>query len=107
MVGEGEYPAFSPRGQEIAFAKQGSDYEIFLMNKDGTNIRQLTSNEVDDVEPLFSPSGERIAYSSGNIIYLMRRDGSKQTKVVEGTRLVFSPDGNSLAFLYFIVSSIT
>ncbi|MEW6482402.1 MAG: right-handed parallel beta-helix repeat-containing protein, partial [bacterium] len=98
---QGKYPSFSPRGNEIAFAKQGSSYEIFLMNKDGTNIRQLTNNEVDDVEPLFSPSGERIAYSSGNIIYLMRRDGSKQTKVVDGTRPVFSPDGNSLAFLYF------
>ncbi|MEW6482141.1 MAG: FlgD immunoglobulin-like domain containing protein, partial [bacterium] len=99
---QGKYPSFSPRGNEIAFAKQGSSYEIFLMNKDGTNIRQLTNNDIDDIELTFSPDGEKIAYNSGGNIYTMNKDGGGQTKVIRnGTTPIFSPDGKKLGFLYY------
>ncbi|MEW6104126.1 MAG: SpoIID/LytB domain-containing protein, partial [bacterium] len=101
MITQGEYPAISPDGNSIIFSKPGSDYEVFIMNKDGTNIMQLTNNEVDDIEPSFSPDGEKIAYNSGGNIYTMNKDGGNQTKVItNGTNPSFSPDGNSLAFIF-------
>ncbi|MEW6104392.1 MAG: DPP IV N-terminal domain-containing protein, partial [bacterium] len=101
MIGEGRYPQFSPDGNSIIFSKPGSDYEIFIMNKDGTNIRKLTDNDIDDIEPTFSPDGNTIAYNSNNNIYTMNKDGGNQTKVItNGTNPSFSPDGNSLAFIF-------
>ncbi|MEW6481803.1 MAG: DUF5050 domain-containing protein, partial [bacterium] len=100
QVAKGDYPSFSPDGTRIVFSRLGSDYEIFLMNKDGTNIRQLTSNDIDDIEPTFSPDGETIAYNSNNTIYTMKLDGSNKTKITEGTKPKFSPDGKSLAFIF-------
>ncbi len=91
---------FLKDGSEIIFSEPGSDYEIYIMNKDGTNIRQLTNNDVDDIEPTFSPDGTTIAYNSNNNIYTMKPDGTNQKKITEGRSPKFSPDGNNLAFLY-------
>jgi len=100
QIAEGKSPTFSPDGREIVFIKPGSDYEIYIMNKDGTNIRQLTNNEIDDLEPDFSPDGTTIAYSSNNMIWTMKRDGSNKTMIVTGNSPKFSPDGKSIAFLF-------
>src|SRR5215203_1687664 len=43
------------------------DYEIFKMNPDGTALRQLTFNQVDDSGPIFSPDGKKFAYVSEGI----------------------------------------
>ena len=37
------------------------DYEIFRMNPDGTGVRQLTFNAVDDTEATLSSDGTKIA----------------------------------------------
>lgn len=53
------YPVFSPNGEKILFSsiRDGdSDYEIYIMDKNGTNIRRLTSNDVDDTHPSFYPN---------------------------------------------------
>jgi Tol biopolymer transport system component len=40
------------------------DPEIFSINPDGTGLRQLTNNTVNDEEPVLSPDGKKVAYSS-------------------------------------------
>ena len=46
------YPAWSPDGHRIAFASdRDGDWEIYVINADGTNLRKLTDNSYDDLSP--------------------------------------------------------
>ena len=66
-TGDERYPSYSPDGTQIAFrgdldlAEPSGDEEIYVMNADGTNVRQLTSNADFDSAPSWSPDGTRIA----------------------------------------------
>ena len=68
--------AFSPDGTLIAYMTNYSvgdgTAEIWLMNRDGSNPQRLTDNRRDDLYPVWSPDGSKIAFSSTN----ERRDGS-------------------------------
>src|SRR5439155_11866140 len=66
-----EYPSGSPDGTRIAFMSQqpgahGADpnYDIFVMNVDGSGLRQLTDAPGEDGFPSWSPDGRKIAYST-------------------------------------------
>lgn len=47
----------------IAFARMvDGDYELFVMRSDGSNVRRLTFNRVDDIDPGWSPDGRHIVF---------------------------------------------
>jgi TolB protein len=69
----------------IAFvSNRDGNYEIYVMNGDGSELKNLTNNPADDggedYGPAWSPDGKRILFSSnrdGNAeIYVMNADGS-------------------------------
>ena len=102
-------PAISRDGQTIIFSRQmpGQRKHLFSINKDGTNLKQLTSNENrDDVFPAISPCGNYAAFSStkDHITYHIRRLDLGNKKVEKLTRgfvdihVSFSPDGDQLVF---------
>lgn len=120
-----EYPAWSPDGSRIAFmsqvAEEGSQYDIFVMNADGADVRRLTTAPSDDGWPTWSPDGTSIAFSStrddcsrsstsdclstGDIgpyhtLYVMAADGSGQRRLstIFAQIADWSPDGRSLVF---------
>jgi dipeptidyl aminopeptidase/acylaminoacyl peptidase len=75
-------PAWSPDGRQIAFeSTMDGDREIYVMNADGTNVRQLTHNTLWDEGPAWSPDQTKLAFSSGADdlhldIWTMNVDGS-------------------------------
>ena len=68
-------------GKRIAFVSdRDGDYEIFVMDADGSHVQQLTDNNKNDWDPVWSPDGKRIAFDSNRYgdyeIFVMDADGS-------------------------------
>ena len=79
-------PSWSPDGRKIAFqSDRDADYEIYVMNADGTNQINVTNNRADDELPSWSPDGNKIAFQSDRDddyeIYVMNADGTGQVNL--------------------------
>lgn len=80
------YPTWSPDSQKIAFYRQGgSNNGINIMNRDGTNVINVTN---DGVLPAWSPDGTRFAFQrfdAGNnfkaTLYLINVNGTNLIKI--------------------------
>lgn len=60
-------PQWSPDGQSIAFAgfnETATFDEIFILDLKSGRMRQLTKNAFSDKEPVFTPDGKRLLYTS-------------------------------------------
>lgn len=58
-------PAVSPDGKQIAFmSRRDGNWNIYIMNSDGTGLRQLTDDPSEDGLPTWSPDGKVIAFVS-------------------------------------------
>jgi Tol biopolymer transport system component len=80
-----------------------TDYEICVVNADGTGMYRLTSTPEDESMPAWSPDGKKIAFVSERAVYVMNADGSHRTKLPWPKGLLpeiwaWSPDGMTIAF---------
>ena len=98
---------FSPDGTRIAFSSdRDGDFEIFVMNIDGTGVVQLTHNDALDWGGSWSPDGTRIAFVSDRDgdreILVMNADGTGVVQLTHNDALDFaprwSPDGTRFVF---------
>lgn len=86
--------------------RDGADYEVIRMNADGSDQVNLTNNSTDDLEPDFSPSGQKIVFISNRDdngeIYVMNVDGSQPVRLTFNAALdhlpSWSPDGSKIVF---------
>jgi Tol biopolymer transport system component len=124
-------PFFSADGRQIVFrgrptapGKDLDDYlallkqelwrptslEIYVMNRDGGNVRQVTSLGAASFAPFFTPDGRRIIFAT-NVgdpahrnfdLYLVNVDGTGLERITYNETFdgfpMFSPDGRRLVF---------
>jgi TolB protein len=84
----------------------GTNSEIFVVNADGTGLKQLTYSVSMDVTPTWSPDGLTIAWRTDILtkpaIYQMNADGLNPRPLITdcGTCLepAYSPEGHRLAY---------
>lgn len=108
-----EQPRWSPDGQRIAFksTRGGPNYNLYLMNADGTGVRRLTNHGGNDHDPAWLPDGESMVFTSDrdrgpgryDLYRLWLADGSieRLTNFFQGYAFMpnVSPDGNWVAFV--------
>ena len=104
--------AWSPDGRQLAFVNWNRDQQtgrdIYVINVDGTDLRQLTDHPGHDRWPAWAPNGRQIAFHStrNNLknnsggIFLMDTDGKNVKELTNGdeTYPSWSPDGKRIAF---------
>jgi len=70
--------------------------DIFTINNDGTDLRQLTTNPEDDAQSDWAPDGRDIAYRIRKPGQTSNFEVSRMTAAGAGiTRLTFTPDGQA------------
>ena len=111
----GANPQWSPNGNKIVYSKIIAEdlncpgkitAHIAVMNTDGSGQQQLTSDRCGSYEPVWSPDGTRIAFTSDRTnneeVWAMAADGSNQTRLTDDLELdsspSWSPDGSRIAF---------
>ncbi|HET6978688.1 MAG TPA: protein kinase [Pyrinomonadaceae bacterium] len=98
--GDNFKPAMSGDGRHVVFVStRAGAMNIWRMNADGTQPKQLTSSAYDDV-PSITPDGRWVIYRTGSSIRKVSIDGGDTIKLFDKSALcpVLSPDGRQLAF---------
>lgn len=97
------FPALSPDGTKIAFSYMG---DLWLVSSEGGKAERLTNNVAYDREPVWSPDGKWLAFSSdrlgNNDVFLLPVSGGEIKQLTHHTgndvATAFSPDGKWVLF---------
>jgi len=89
------------------------NWDLFLINEDGTDLRRLTTSELNETTPIWSPDGMKILFISeeGNFfnmvfnLWVINKDGSNLMKIAEdittwdGQEPKWSPDSKKIVYV--------
>jgi Tol biopolymer transport system component len=106
---EDDFPLFAPGGQKMSFlTNRDGNWELYVMNADGSNPRRLTNTPGFEHSPAWSPDGSTIAFATDRDggdweIYLMDADGGRPHNLTQAKGFdyspTWSPDGRRIAFV--------
>ena len=96
-------PSWSPDGTRIAFwSTRDGNAELYIANRDGSNVRRLTTSPGIDESPTWSPSGGQIAFVSDRTgapqVYTIGTDGLGLRRVTSGESYAARPTWSPLPF---------
>jgi dipeptidyl aminopeptidase/acylaminoacyl peptidase len=101
-------PSWSPDGRRIAFTSLRDEpspgtcsvcnYEVYVMNADGTTPTRRTTSAGPDAEPARSPNGAKIAFTRSQHLYTMNADGSAQLPLTSGPDADHTADWQPLPY---------
>ncbi len=107
-------PSYSPNGRLLAFEGNRDPGEprgrhIYLINRDGSGIRQLTSGDFYDSNPSFSANGKLVVFDRGGLqghvthIFSVATGGSGLRQITNDAGSdsdpTFTPDGRRIVFV--------
>ncbi len=92
--------AWSPDGSRLVFFLpwdgEAAEREVFVVNRDGSGLENLTCNDREDANPAWSPDGDWVAYFSriGNWLQVVavRPDGSERLQLTDHPSHNHSPE---------------
>jgi Tol biopolymer transport system component len=96
------YPSVSPDGKSFIYqGKAVGQWDIYFQRVGGKNPVNLThGSDVDNIQPAFSPDGQRIAFRSerdGGGIFIMGATGEDVKRLTDfGYNPSWSPDGKEI-----------
>ncbi|HLC02127.1 MAG TPA: hypothetical protein VJK02_03760 [Anaerolineales bacterium] len=94
-------------GEIAIVSDRDGSYQVYLMNADGSDVRQPTYGPGENTKPAWSPDGAYVAFTSARDgdreIYIMWNDGSDQVNFSDHPgddhSPAWSPDGSAIAFV--------
>jgi len=97
------YPAISPDGQQIAFSYMG---DLWLVSVKGGKAVRLTDHVAYEREPVWSPDGKRLAFTSNrmgnNDVFIISSQGGTPVQLTfhsgDDVATDFTPDGQWVIF---------
>lgn len=103
-----------PQGKIAFMSEQDGNWEIYVMNADGTQPRNLTNHPAEDVNADWSPDGNKLLFISNRggrrwrHIHVMDADGRNVKPLIEGADhrdqhagARWSPDGTKILFVSY------
>lgn len=106
--------AFAPDGRIIYTARDKNNYDVFSVNSDGSDVRQLTKNAGRrNWNPAVSPDNRFIVFNSDRTgmprLYIMNVDGSNERRLTSDSvekenseeSPYFSPDGKWIYYVFY------
>lgn len=90
-------PAPSPDGSKIAFmSRRSGNWDVYVVDSDGKNLVQITTDEAEDGLPAWSPDGRVIAFVSNRggpwAVWAVTAEG-------KGARVLFTMEGSPDGFI--------
>ena len=97
------HTAISPAGDRVAFDAERRSHRsnIFVARLDGSEVLQLTRGSRRDLEPAWSPDGERLVFDCEIPICVLNADGSGRVRKLAkkgGATPDWAPNGRRIAF---------